>query len=388
MGPRLEIADIFRRFRDELGPLPPQSLRVVDNIVDCRTEKLGGHLRLCADCDYRDQSYNSCRNRHCPKCQFLATQRWVENRQRELLPVEYFHVVFTIPHDLNRLTLQNKAVLYDILFKTAADTLKEVFHRKFDAEVGFTAVLHTWGQNLMEHPHLHMIVAGGGLNLTKNSWVTCKKGYFLPLKILSTVFRGKFLSTLENSHPELSFHGAIAKFKDSERFKMLLAEASKKNWVIYAKKPFAGPLQVINYLGQYTHRIAISNHRLIKIENDRVHFHYRDYADNNEGKVMALEAKEFMRRFLLHVLPKKFVRIRYYGFLGNRFRAAKLSACRKILCHEQPEIKPAQKKNWKELFKELTGIDINLCPLCGGKIFESTIARLKKLQAPLQLDTS
>ncbi len=378
--PNLEVADIFRRYPDSIGPLPSHSAKVVQNIVNCRTEKLGGHVRRCDNCDYREQSYNSCRDRHCPKCQFLARQQWVENRARELLPVEYFHVVFTIPHVLNHLALQNKAVLYDILFRTAADTLKEVAKRKLGAEIGFVTVLHTWGQNLMQHPHLHMIVAGGGLT-KDNTWVSCKKGYLLPIKILSSVFRGKFLSTLENSHSELAFHGMLSDLKGNEPFQKLLTEASKRSWVVYAKKPFAGPKQVLAYLGQYTHRIAISNHRLLKIEDDHISFKYRDYADNNTGKVMSLHVQEFMRRFVLHVLPKKFVRIRHYGFLGNRLRKQKLAACKKALCPEESQIPPPQKKDWKERLKELTGIDINLCPLCGGRIIESIIAL--KLKIPL-----
>lgn len=381
--PNLEVADIFRRYRDSIGPLPSHSAKVVQNIVNCRTEKLGGHVRRCDDCDYREQSYNSCRDRHCPKCQFLAKQKWVENRTRDLLPVEYFHVVFTIPHVLNHLALQNKAVLYDILFRTAANTLKEVAYTKLGAEIGFVTVLHTWGQNLMQHPHLHMIVAGGGLREDK-TWVSCKKGYLLPLKILSTVFRGKFLSTLENSHSELAFHGTLSDLQEKEPFKKLLSEASKRYWVVYAKKPFAGPKQVLSYLGQYTHRIAISNHRLLKIEDDHISFKYRDYSDNNKGKVMSLHVQEFMRRFLLHVLPKKFVRIRHYGFLGNRLRKEKLSACKKTLCPDEQQIQPPEKKDWKERLKELTGIDINLCPLCGGRMIESIIT----LKLEILLDSS
>jgi hypothetical protein len=297
----------------------------------------------------------------------------VENRSRELLPIEYFHVVFTIPHVINHTALQNKAVVYDILFKAAADTLKDVANRKRGAEIGFVTVLHTWGQNLMQHPHLHMVVAGGGLR-DDNTWVACKKGYLLPLKILSTVFRGKFLSALEKSHCELTFHGSLSALAEEAQFKKLLTEASKCSWVVYAKKPFAGPKQVLAYLGQYTHRIAISNHRLVKLEDDHVSFTYRDYADNNKGKVLSLHVQEFMRRFLLHVLPKKFIRIRHYGFLGNRFRKEKLSACRQILCPEEPQIQSPEKKDWKERLKELTGIDINVCPRCGGRMFESIIA--------------
>ena len=304
----------------------------------------------------------------------------MENRVKDLLPVPYFHVVFTIPHELNHIALQNKRVVYDILFKSAADTLKEVAYRKFGGEIGFTAVLHTWGQNLMDHPHLHMIVAGGALTPNKQSWVSCKTDYLLPLKILSTVFRGKFLSTLEDSYEELSFHGRLTPLREKERFQELLTTASNNTWVVYAKKPFAGPKQVLNYLGQYTHRIAISNHRLIKVEDGKIYFLYRDYADDNKKKVQALDAREFMRRFLLHVLPKKFVRLRHYGFLGNRLRQEKLSACRGILKVNPPET--PKEKTWKERLKELTGRDVDLCPQCGEKLLETTLAILQRKTCP------
>jgi hypothetical protein len=371
--PKIEVADIFRRYHDSIGPLPSHSAKVVRNIVNCRTEKLGGHARHCNDCDYQEHSYNSCRDRHCPKCQFLTRQRWVESRVRDLLPIEYFHVVFTIPHVFNNLALQNKAVFYNILFRTAADTLKKVAKRKLDAEIGFVAVLHTWGQNLMQHPHLHMIVTGGGIRNNK-TWISCKKGYLAPLNILSTVFRGKFLSTLENAYSELTFYGALSDLDQKEQFKKLLIEASQRSWRPYAKRPFAGPKQILAYLGQYTHRIAISNHRLLKLEDDHISFKYRDYADNNKDKVMSLHVQEFMRRFLLHILPRRFVRIRHYGLLGNRLRKEQLSACKKTLCPGESLIPPSEKKDWRELLKELTGVDINLCPLCGGRMIEFIIA--------------
>ena len=380
-GPSLEVADIFRRYGSQLGNLPMGHAKVVRDIIQCRTEKLGGHVRECVTCGHRDQSYNSCRNRHCPKCQALARVRWVENRARELLPVEYFHVVFTIPHELNPLCLRNKAVLYNILFKAASDTLKEVGRRRLDAQLGFVAILHTWGQNLMDHPHLHFVVPGGGLKDDLTTWVPCKPGYLFPVKILSEVFRAKFLCLLEKSYDALVFPGKIQDLARPTRFKALLKEASRKNWVTYAKKPFAGPEQVVEYLGQYTHRIAISNHRLINIEDGRVLFQYRAYADHNKSKIMALTPKEFMRRFLLHVLPKRFVRLRHYGFLGNRLREMKLTACRKILVPNEPSKQQrSPQDDWKTLLLKRTGIDINQCSLCQAAMREmASLPRLRYL---------
>jgi hypothetical protein len=299
----VEVTDVFRRYQHLLGPVHSGSAKIIRDIKDCRTARLGGHVNRCEkeECSHEEISYNSCRNRHCPKCQFLTRAKWVQERIDELLPVEYFHVVFTLPHALNPLILQNKKRLYDLLFKAASQTLKEVSQRNLKAEVGFIAVLHTWGQNLMDHPHLHVIVPGGGLKEKsgERKWIHCKKGYLLPIKILSQVFRGKFLSQLEKDHGKLKFKGKLEHLSNPSEFKNLLIKSAEKSWVIYAKKPFAGPKQVISYLGNYTHRVAISNHRLLKIENEEVSFRYRDYKDENKKKVMTLHTKEFMRRFLL-----------------------------------------------------------------------------------------
>jgi hypothetical protein len=297
----------------------------------------------------------------------------------ELLPVEYFHVVFTVPHELNQITLQNKNCLYNILFKAASETLKAVARRKLDTEIGFIAVLHTWGQTLMPHPHLHIIVPGGGLRNDK--WRSCKQGYFLPIKILSTVFRGKFLAYLENAHAELKFEGAICHLSEERHFKKVLVAASQKPWIVYVKKSFAGPEQVVNYLGGYTHRIAISNHRLIKLENNEVHFHYRDYADENKNKVMALSDVEFANRFLSHVLPYKFARIRHFGFLASHHKTKKLSLCRKFLQTIPTQKKNIEPKTWEEKLKDLTGIDVTKCPDCGGQMKRKQIL-------PRKLDSS
>lgn len=404
--PKLEVAEIFRYHRDLLGPLHRHTAKVVRDIMDCRTAKLGGHLRRCDQegCGHEEISYNSCRNRHCPKCQFLARAEWVHARAGELLPVEYFHVVFTIPHEFNPLVLQNKKSLYELLFRAASQTLKEVSERNWNAQAGFIAVLHTWSQNLLDHPHIHMIVPGGGLRRNPDGtdeWIPCPKAYLLPLKILSEVFRAKFLAGLQAMHGELMFLGKLQSLSRVGRFNQLLKTVAQKNWVVYAKKPFNGPEQVLRYLGNYTHRIAISNHRLLKIENGRVHFRYRDSKDQSKHKVMSVSIEEFMRRFLLHVLPPKFVRIRHFGFLGNRFRKDKLKRCKALLIpgneqeHKEPEDKKLiPKPCWQERLKNLTGIDISLCSKCKcGRMremrsFDSFYERRRRFQKVKWMDTS
>jgi hypothetical protein len=373
------MADLFREHRHQLGALSGIEAKVVQAIIDCRTAKLGGHVRRCdrADCAHEEISYNSCRNRHCPKCQFLARAKWVDARISELLPVEYFHTVFTLPHELIPLVRQNKKVLYDLLFRSASETLKEVMERRLQAEPGFIAVLHTWDQKLKEHPHLHVIVPGGGLKNRDDGtdeWVSCKSGYLLPIAVLTKVFRGKFLSGLEKLRPELKYTGGIEKLSDPRRFKKLLQAVARKEWVVYAKPPFAGPEAVIKYLGSYTHRIAISNYRLIKVENGLVYFRYRDSRNGNKRRVEILPVREFLRRFLTHVLPRGFVRIRHYGFLGNRYRKSKTERLRKILI-PKTEVAPCEPKSealdWKEQLKKFTGVDVTLCPKCGcGKMIE------------------
>ena len=291
----------------------------------------------------------------------MTRVNWVTKREEELLPLKYFHVVFTLPSELNPLILQNKATLYDLLFKASAETLKEVAKRKknMGADLGFIGVLHTWGQNLMDHPHIHYIVPGGGLN--QNNLVQAKRKYLLPVKILSQVFKGKFLSGLEKLHRngKLQFHGQIENFSDATKFKGLLVECARKSWVVYSKQPFNGPKQVISYLGQYTHRIAISNHRLVKIEDDRVYFKYRDSRNENKSKVMSLHVKEFMRRFLLHVLPKGYVRIRHFGILASRLKKETIELMRNLM-----EAPPCVSRTVTEVLLEIVGVDITQCPQC------------------------
>ncbi|MBF0314770.1 MAG: IS91 family transposase [Oligoflexia bacterium] len=365
--PKIEMAEIFRNHRHLLGKIPKSHHKVIQDIINCRTSVLGGHQLKCNECDYTENSYNSCRNRHCPKCQYLAKMKWVESRLEDLLPCQYFHVVFTLPSLLNRLILQNKSVAYGILFQSASETLKEVAAnpKNMGAEIGFIGVLHTWAQNLMDHPHIHFIVPGGGLNKEKNLWIACKNKYLLPIQILSLVFRGKFLKSIENAfdNHQLVFYGEISDLSERINFKELLTKTSKVDWVVYSKKPFAGPEQVIKYLSRYTHRIAISNYRLLKFEDGNVHFSYRDSADDNKTKTMILDVVEFMRRFLLHVMPEKFVRIRHFGMLGNRSRKENLNICRKLL-DVVVEKKSKIEKNWKTHLEALTSIDVDVCPKC------------------------
>jgi hypothetical protein len=365
---KIEVADVFLAHAHLLDGISTQCHKVIRAITQCRTERLGKHSRQCDQCDFAEISYNSCRNRHCPKCQFLSQTKWVDQRVNELLPCPYFHVVFTLPASLNPLILRNKKETYDVLFKASSETLKEVAANKknMGASLGFIGVLHTWGQNLMDHPHIHYIVPGGGLSEDKKQWIKCKSKYLLSVKILSIVFQGKFLSALEKLYDEgeLKLEGQISHLQDRRQFKALLVETTKKPWVVYTKKPFAGAEQVVSYLGRYTHRIAISNHRLIKMENGKVHFRYRDYRDENKKKVMALDAFEFMRRFLLHVLPHGFVKIRHFGILASRCKKTNLEICRRILNVLTTVVKLAEKETWVALLKRVKGIDLELCPKC------------------------
>lgn len=360
--PALEVSDIFRRFGHLLEPLASSQAKVIWDLKNCRTEVLGGHKLCCGDCGHVEFSYNSCRNRHCPKCQFLAKLKWIAARLKELLPVQYFHCVFTLPHVLNPLLWCNKRLAFQILFRATSETLKEVGARRLKAELGFTSVLHTWGQTLTDHAHIHAIVPGGGVSLDGKRWVSTPQDYLLPLKVMAKVFRGKFLDYLEQSYPKLIFPGNCAKYKNPKVFKSLLIQAAKKNWIVYAKAPFLGPKQVIEYLGNYTHRIAISNRRILSLGEDHVTFRYQDRSQNNKPKTMTLKPKEFMRRFLLHTLPTKFVRIRHYGLLGSRDKQRKLNHARKLLGARQ--IEKIQIKVWQDLLPQITTRSTRACPKC------------------------
>jgi hypothetical protein len=338
--PTLEVADILRaqgdRFLDRYrSGFDFQQLKAFRAIQRCRTAALGGHRDACPRCGYQAISYNSCRNRHCPKCQAQARERWLAARERELLDTSYFHVVFTVPHELNVLALENPRLFYDLLFTASAQTLLEIAsHPKhLGAEIGVLAILHTWGQNLLLHPHIHCVIPAGGLSLDHLRWVRPRYPFFLPVKVLSRVFRGKFLAGLKRLHRrnQLPCAGPAAALADHKQFAKLLRRLHRHDWVVYAKPAFGGPLQVLRYLGRYTHRVAISNHRLLAFEPERVTFRWKDYTHGCKQGQMTLTATEFLRRFFLHVLPKGFVRIRHFGFLTNRFRASRLRLGRQLL---------------------------------------------------------
>ena len=345
--PPLEVADIVRTYgtafvKQHRRWLTVLHLKVLRAIVACRTAALGGHIEQCDSCGQRAISYNSCLNRHCPKCQGAARQAWLARRSAELLPVPYFHVVFTLPHVLAPLALQNKALVYGLLFRAAAETLLQIAAdpEHLGAKIGFLAVLHTWGQTLLHHPHLHCVVPGGGLSPDQRRWIPSGHNFFLPVKVLSAVFRGKFLYALERAFKKhkLTLAGQLTPLQSPAEFAALLRAAAHRNWVVYAKRPFAGPAQVLTYLSRYTHRIAIANSRLLAMADGRVTFRWRDYAHGHQTRTMTLEADEFLRRFLLHVLPASFVRIRYFGLLANRQRAQLLNLCRfHLQCTATPQ---------------------------------------------------
>jgi hypothetical protein len=338
--PPLEVADIVRVAgdgfigRNERHLAWPQ-LKVLRAIRNCRTPALGGHLDRCSGCGHEAISYNSCRNRHCPKCQTNAREQWLAKRSEDLLPVPYFHVVFTLPHDLSGVALQNKKLVYDLLFRATAETLLEIAAdpKHLGAKIGFLAVLHTWGQNLQHHPHIHCVIPAGGIAPDNARWIRAPTSFFLPVRVLSKVFRGKFVDGLKRlfqAH-KLGFHGSLRGLAESKQFRNFLRQLFRKDWVVYAKRPFRGPEYVLQYLARYTHRVAISNHRLIGYEDGNVSFRYKDYAHGGKKRKMTVSADEFLRRFLLHVLPRGFVRIRHFGFLANRSRARLVAECRELL---------------------------------------------------------
>jgi Putative transposase/Transposase zinc-binding domain len=373
-GATPEIAEVFRRFggayRQQHGAsLSTAQRRVMTAIVQCRTAALGGHVEQCDACGHQRVWYNSCRNRHCPKCQSLARAQWLEDRRCELLTTRYFHVVFTLPEEVAEIACQNKAVVDGILFRAAAETLRTIGAdpKHLGAELGFFAVLHTWGQVLLHHPHLHCVVAGGGLSTDGSRWIACRRNFFLPVRVLARLFRRLFLEYLEKAYDadKLSFLGALAPLRDRRAFRRHLRPARKSKWVVYAKPPFAGPEQVLAYVARYTHRVAISNDRLIAIGDGKVRFRWKDYRHGNQQKTMALTTNEFIRRFLLHVLPAGFQRIRYYGFLGNRCREEKLARCRRLLAMPQPE--PSARTaatDYRDRYEEITGTSLTKCPAC------------------------
>jgi hypothetical protein len=366
--PAVEVDDLLRahgdRFMDQSPWLNYQQLTVLRAITRCRTAALGGHLDLCSKCGHQAVSYNSCRNRHCPKCQAQARQRWISAREKDVLPVPYFHVVFTLPHELNALCARNARVLYDLLFQCSASTMLEMAAnpKRLGARIGFISVLHTWGQNLLLHPHVHCIVPAGGLAPDQQRWVYPKYTFFLPVNALSMVFRAKFVEKLREAyrHEKLVFSGATAELRHPKRFGAFVDSLFRQKWVVYAKPAFGGPAQVLRYLGRYTHRVAISNHRLLAFDGEQVTFRWRDYAHGNKQRKMTLRATEFLRRFSQHILPRGFVRIRQFGYLANTRRSELLLLARQFLGGALPPaadcpLQLAERPAWR-------------CPECNGEM--------------------
>ena len=400
--PTLTVADVFRCYgdtsRDRAGPsLPLAHRRVMTAIEQCRTAALGGHVEQCDRCGHTRIWYNSCRNRHCPTCQSLARAAWIEDRTADLLDTEYFHVVFTVPQAIAEIASQNQSVVYGILFRTTAETLRTIAAdpKHLGAEIGFFAVLHTWGQTLMHHPHLHCVVPGGGLSPDGTRWIACRPRFFLPVRVLSRLFRRLFLTALHDAFAggQLRFAASLQALSDPQGFADHLQPARQTEWVVYAKPPFAGPQQVRDYVGRYTHRVAISNHRLIDIDDGQVRFRYKDYrADPSQTqKTMTLGATEFIRRFLLHVLPSGFHRIRYYGLFGNRHRREHLAQCRHLLgMAALPErVSHATiPTDYRDRYEALTGQSLRRCPCCQAGHMLVVERLVGAPSRPTRLDTS
>lgn len=364
--PPFEVADIIRQhgksfIEKNRSWLTWLHVRVLFAIEHCRTAALGGHRDRCCQCGHEATSFNSCRSRHCPKCQTNARNQWLAESDKELLPVKYVHVVFTLPHQLSWLALQNKKVVYDLLFHASAATLLEIAAdpKHLGAEIGFLSVLHTWGQNLMHHPHLHCVIPAGGLSAEHTQWIHPRYPFLLPVKVLSRVFRGKFIAGLKRAFQQrkLVFPGSLKPFAESKAFHAFLRTLFRQDWVVYSKRPFGGPQHVLQYLARYTHRVAISNHRIVNVADGNVTFRWKDYAHKSKQKLMTVTAEEFLRRFLLHTLPRGFVRIRFCGFLANRRRGAALPLCQALLSMAPP-IEPSPASS--------AGSSLWLCPCCGG----------------------
>lgn len=375
--PTLEVADVCRRYgdayRQQAGALSTAQRRVMSAIETCRTAALGGHVEQCDACGHQRIAYHSCANRHCPKCQSLARAAWIERRRAELLDCEYFHVVFTVPEAIAAIAAQNKAQVYGILFRATAQTLRTIAAdpQHLGAEIGFFAVLHTWGQTLVHHPHLHCVVPGGGLSPDGTRWVACRPGFFLPVRVLSRLCRRLFLQHLQAASDagSLRLVGSLEALRDRPTWTSALSTMRQTEWVVYAKRPFAGPQQVVDYVGRYTHRVAISNSRLLDMDAGQVRFTYTDYRADppDSSKTMTLAATEFLRRFLLHVLPTGFHRIRYDGFLGARHRREKLARCRQVLGSTTSLTAPTNatvQTDYRDRVETMTGVSLRVCPVC------------------------
>ena len=368
--PTPELADIFRLYGPayrQAHSLPLHQHRLMQAIETCRTPALGGVVEWCDHCQFTHTRYRSCRNRHCPKCQGLARARWLEQRTAELLPIPYFHVVFTLPESIAAIAFYNQEAVYDMLFRATAQTLLSMAAERLGVDLGFFAVLHSWGQNLHFHPHLHCVVPGGGLSLDQQRWIHGRRRFLLPVRRLSRRFRRLFLEALEKAHAagQLQFFGALQSLRQPQAFADYLAPLRRSPWVVYAKAPFGGPQHVIEYLGRYTHRVAISNRRLLALENGRVSFAWKDYRDGGQDKVMTLSAHDFIQRFLQHALPPGFQRIRYYGFLANCHRARRLALCRQLLATPCSALLPSP-RDCQAFLQALIANHGRRCPQCGG----------------------
>ena len=366
---RPEVADIIRTFEPAYREAYSVSFaqeRVLCQLPLCRTASLGGHMLRCDSCGHEEISYNSCRNRHCPKCRAAARAEWLEARESEILDVPYFHVVFTLPGELGAIALQNKRLCYSLLFRASAETLRTIAAdpKHLGAQIGFLAVLHTWTQTLLHHPHVHCVVPGGGISPDEDSWIACREGFFLPVRVLSRLFRRLYVKGLERAwrQGDLEFHGRLKHLRDPAEWARTMAKVRRKEWVVHAKPPFGGPVQVLKYLARYTHRVAISNSRILGVDGDRVRFSWKDRSDSNRSRVVTVTGVEFVRRFLLHVFPKGFVSIRYFGFLSNRSRAEKISIARQLLEAESSRDEPDTPRQAHR--PDETPIDQRPCPKC------------------------
>ena len=393
----LEVADIFRahgkHYRQD-HPLSIEQLHVMRDIEQCRTAALGGHVDVCEnDCGYFNISYNSCRNRHCPKCQGLQKIRWVEQRMERLLPTHYFHLVVTLPHELNPLVLYNKPLMYGMLFRCASRALLDCARnwKRLGAHIGFTAVLHTWNQDLSFHPHLHIIATGGGLDESQSRWISSKTNFLVPVRLLSRSVRDLFCHAMQEAFSEgkIAFPASLSQLGSPQAFQRFLGKRERQKWIVYCKKPFGGPEQFLAYVGRYTHRVAISNHRLLHFENGRVAFKARDNSNPSKHRVVMVSAEEFIRGFLLHVLPSGLVRIRHYGLMAACNAKTKLIKARELIDpassprhSSQPETSGDDSKTaWQDLLQRLTGVDISVCPRCGARTIRKSLTILDDLSA-------
>ncbi len=387
----LEIAEVFRANEKDFFSLYGNSLtqnevKAYYAIRDCRTETLGGHIDKCNSCGFEKNSYNSCRNRHCPKCQYLRKEKWLYKENKNILPVKYFHVVFTVPNELNPLIINNKKIFYSLLFKTVSETLKKVSKNKkyLNCIPGFLCILHTWGQTLTYHPHIHVLITGGGMAADKSKWIDSRDKFFLPIRVLAKLFQSLFLFHLKKYYhgSHITIPKSCEELNDPSHFKRFLTNLYSKKWIVYTKQPFENPDSVIKYLGRYTHRIAISNQRILDITNNTVTFRYKDYADNDKLKAMTLSSVEFIRRFLMHILPLQFVKIRHYGIVANRTRRDSLKLCMSLLAKLNRSLnQKSQPQEWKEILASMIK-KILLCSACKTGSFVSISLIPKPIRPP------